>query len=62
MVAAAGVGDRPATGAQLMYIIVIWIIYCFHVTMGCYVGLCISRPKLVVAWEAGMDWVKVKVD
>ena len=29
--------------------------------MGYYVGLCMSRSKCIVAWEAGMNWEKVKV-
>ena len=59
---AAGVGDGPATAAQLMYVICflycVWFLHCFWDIMWVCV---LSRLKWVVAFEADMGWEKVKV-
>ena len=42
----------------------VWVMNCFHTIlfMGYYVGLCMSRPKWVVARKANVGWRRVKVD
>ena len=62
MGAAAGVGDGPTTGAQLMYIIYHWYYVWFPHCFWGIIRVCVlNRLTWVVAWEAGMGWEIVKV-